>query len=98
MLTLRIEHPVTDFDTWKAAFDRFADLRRKSGVMQQRIQRPTDDPCYVVVDLDFATASEAEAFLRFLQTRIWSSPENSPALAGTPQTKILAAPVATSAS
>jgi hypothetical protein len=90
MPTLHIEHPVTDFATWKEAFDRFADLRQKSGVRQHRIQRPIDDPRYVVIDLDFATTSEAETFLQFLQTRVWSAPENSPALVGTPQTKILA--------
>jgi hypothetical protein len=27
MATLRIEHPITDFETWKAAFDRFAEAR-----------------------------------------------------------------------
>jgi hypothetical protein len=90
MPTLHIEHPVTDFATWKEAFDRFADLRQKSGVLQHRVQRPIDDPRYVVIDLDFATTSEAETFLQFLQTRVWSAPENSPALVGTPQTKILA--------
>ena len=90
MLTLRIEHPVTDFDTWQAAFDRFADLRRKSGVLQQRIRRPIDDPCYVVIELDFATTPEAETFLKILQTKIWPTPGNSPALAGTPKTTILA--------
>lgn len=90
MPTLHIEHPVTDFAIWKGAFDRFADLRQKSGVLQHRVQRPVDDPRYVVIDLDFATTSEAETFLQFLQTRVWSAPENSPALVGTPQTKILA--------
>lgn len=90
MPTLRIEHPVTDFDTWSTAFDRFADLRKKSGVLHQRVQRPIDDPLYVVIELDFETTSQAETFLRFLHTNIWSTPEHSPALGGTPQTKILA--------
>jgi hypothetical protein len=31
--TLHIEHPVTDFDTWRSAFDRFADKRSASGVV-----------------------------------------------------------------
>jgi hypothetical protein len=88
--TLRIEHPVTDFAVWKGAFDRFADLRQKSGVLQHRVQRPVDDPRYVVIDLDFATTAEADNFRRFLQTKVWSAPENSPALVGTPHTKSLA--------
>jgi hypothetical protein len=89
MATLHIEHPVTDFGTWKAAFDRFAELREKSGVRGHRIQQPVDDARYVVIDLDFQTPGEAEKFLDFLRTKVWASPENAPALAGTPQARIL---------
>ncbi|MEY9842835.1 hypothetical protein [Streptacidiphilus sp. EB103A] len=89
MATLHIEHPVTDFDLWKTAFDRFSEIRQQSGVRRHHIQRPVNDPAYVVIDLDFDTRDEAAAFLGFLQTKIWSSPENAPALAGAPQTKIL---------
>jgi hypothetical protein len=89
MTTLHIEHPVTDFGTWKSAFDRFAELREKSGVRGHRILRPVDDAHYVVIDLDFQAAGEAEKFLDFLQTQVWPSAQNAPALAGTPQVKIL---------
>ena len=89
MTTLHIEHPITDFTTWKAAFDRVAPIREQSGVLHHRVQQPVGEPHYVVVDLDFGTTAEADAFLTFLQTKIWSTSENSPALAGTPQTKIL---------
>jgi hypothetical protein len=90
MMTLHIEHAITDFAAWKAAFDRFEQLRRESGVRHQRVQRPVDDPRYVIVDLDFGTTEEAEKFLDFLQTRVWASAENAPALAGAPQTRIVA--------
>lgn len=89
MTTLHIEHPVSDFPVWQAAFDRFADARRRAGVLGHRVHRPVDDPRYVVVDLDFANATKAEAFLAFLHANVWSTPENAPALAGTPQTRIL---------
>jgi hypothetical protein len=89
MATLHIEHPVTDFGTWKAAFDRFAELRERSGVCGHRIQQLVDDAHYVVVDLDFETPGEAEKFLDFLRAKVWVSSENAPALAGTPQAKIL---------
>jgi hypothetical protein len=89
MTTLHIEHPITDFATWKAAFDRHAPLREQSGVRGHRIQRPLGDDHYVVIDLDFETSPEAEAFLELLRTRVWSSPANSPALVGSPQAKIL---------
>ncbi len=89
MATLHIEHPITDFDTWTSAFNRFADVRREAGVRAQRVQRPVDDPMYVVIDLDFDTTDEAKAFLRFLNTKVWAIRENAPALAGTPDTMIL---------
>jgi hypothetical protein len=89
MPTLHIEHPITDFDTWNSAFARFAEARRQAGARAQRVQRPADDPNYVVIDLDFDTRDEAEAFLRFLQTQVWGVPGNAPALAGTPKTMIL---------
>ena len=88
MPTLHIEHAITDFDTWTSAFERFADVRRDAGVRSQRVQRPVNDPRYVVIDLDFDTTDEAEAFLRFLNA-VWGTAENSPALAGMPETMIL---------
>jgi len=89
MPTLHIEHAIVDFDLWKAAFDRFAEHRKHSGVRGHRIQRPVDDPRYVVIDLDFDTTDEADAFVQFLREKVWSSRESAPALAGTPQTRIL---------
>ncbi len=87
--TLHIEHPVTDFDTWRSAFDRFAGKRGASGVVDQRIWRPIDDERYVVLDLDFDTPEQAASFLHFLQTQVWASPNTAPALAGPPRTAIL---------
>ena len=89
MHTLRIEHAVTDFDTWRAAFDRFAGKRSASGVVGQRVWRPVDDRQYVLLDLDFDSTELARSFLRFLHTQVWSSPENAPALVGAPRTAIL---------
>ncbi|NNN28986.1 hypothetical protein HLK59_01175 [Streptomyces sp. S3(2020)] len=89
MPTLRIEHPVTDFALWRTAFDRFAAARADAGVRRHRVQRPVDDPAYVVVDLDFDDVAAAEGFLGFLRSTVWASPGNAPALAGTPRTRIL---------
>jgi hypothetical protein len=89
MPTLHIEHPITDFGAWDSAFARFAEARRQAGVRAQRIQRPAGDPNYVVIDLEFGTRGEAEAFLRFLTTQVWGVPQNAPALAGSPQAVIL---------
>jgi hypothetical protein len=89
MPTLHIEHEITDLPTWKAAFDQFATAREQAGVRGHRIQQPIDDPRSVVIDLDFDTTDQAQRFLHFLQTTVWASPQNAPALVGAPRTKIL---------
>lgn len=94
MVTLLIEHPVTDFDTWADAFRSFATARSNAGVRAHRVNRPIDDDHYVLIELDFDTHDTADAFRTFLRTVVWSNPTNSPALLGEPITRILApAPV-----
>lgn len=88
MTTLRIEHEVTDFDTWFAAFNRFADARRDAGVRAHRVFQPVAGSTAVSVDLDFDSQEKAEGFLRFLQTTVWALPDNSPALVGSPVTQL----------
>jgi hypothetical protein len=88
MNTLHIEHAITDFTVWKAAFDRFAQTRAAAGVRRHRVAQPVDDDHYVLIDLDFATADEARRFLGFLTTSVWHT-GNAPALVGQPQTRIL---------
>ena len=89
MVTLHIEHEISDFEVWRTAFDRFADARTAAGVRGHRVQRPVADPNYVAVDLDFDDAASAERFLGFLQQNIWSTPANSPALVGSPRAHVL---------
>jgi hypothetical protein len=90
MTTLHIEHPISDFATWRLAFDRLAEVRRAAGVVGGRLARPIDDPHYIVLALDFDTADHATAFLDFLETQVWASPTTAPALAGQRKTAILA--------
>jgi hypothetical protein len=61
MHILRIEHPVPNYDAWKAAFDSDPIGREGAGVRRYRILRATDDPNYVMIDLEFDSATEAEA-------------------------------------
>ena len=89
MYTLSIEHAISDFATWKKAFDRFAEARAQAGVLSDRIRRPVDDPTYLVIELDFDARDKAEAFRGFLTSVVWSNPEASPALAGAPKTRVL---------
>ena len=74
MPILQIEHPVRDFDAWKVAFDRDPIGRERGGVRRYRILRPIDDPNYVMVDLEFDNAGEAEAFRAALR-HLWRRAE-----------------------
>jgi len=61
------------------------------GVRRHRVFQPINDPNYVVIDLEFNSASEAEAFLAALQRDVWPSPQAAPAPIGDPQTRIVEA-------
>jgi hypothetical protein len=88
MPTLQLEHAVKDFEMWKGAFDRDPIDRRGLGVRRHRVFRPVDDPNYVMVELDFDTAEQAETCRTALH-ELWGSREAAPALAGAPQVRIL---------
>jgi hypothetical protein len=85
---IQLEHPVRDFDSWKAAFDRDPIQREAGGVRAYRILRPVDDPAYVAVDLEFDDRTRADAFLDALH-RLWQSPAAAAALAGSPRARIV---------
>jgi ribosomal protein L35AE/L33A len=70
MTVLRIEHPVPNFEAWKEAFDGDPVGRERAGVRGYRILRATDDPNYVMIDLEFDGAAEAEALLASLRV-LW---------------------------
>jgi hypothetical protein len=89
MVRLHIEHAITDLDTWLHAFDSFASVRRRCGVIEERIWQPEGDPCSIVIDLAFESVSAAADFRTFLFERVWSSPESAPALVGRPRAVIL---------
>jgi hypothetical protein len=76
MHVLRIEHPVPNFDSWKIAFDSDPIGRKQMGVRRYRVYRPTDDPNYALIDLEFGSASQAEACLSALRT-LWSRVQGS---------------------
>jgi hypothetical protein len=68
--TLQIDHRVRDFDRWKEAFDGDPVGRRAGGVRAYRVSRFADDPNRVLVDLEFESVAEAEAFAERLR-RLW---------------------------
>ena len=74
MYLLRIEHSVPNFEGWKQAFDSDPVGREKMGVRQYQILRAADDPNYVMIDLEFDTAEQAEALLNAMRA-VWSRVE-----------------------
>ena len=88
MPILQLEHAIKDFDLWKAAFDRDPIDRRALGVRRHRVFRPTDDPKYVVVELEFDTTREAETCHAAL-VDLWSTRRDTPALIGAPRVRIV---------
>ncbi len=88
MPTLQFEHAIKDFEMWKAAFDRDPIDRPGLGVRRHRIYRPLDDPNYVIGELEFDTAAEAQACAGALH-ELWKSRQAAPALLGAPQARIV---------
>ena len=73
MPIVRIEHSVPSFEKWKQAFDSDPADRKGSGVRRYQILRLWEDPNYVMIDLEFESMNQAEAFLATMQ-RIWAGP------------------------
>ncbi len=60
MHVLRVEHSVSDYGDWKKAFDMDPIGRKDLGVLRYRILRAADDPNYVMIDLEFDKAGDAD--------------------------------------
>jgi hypothetical protein len=60
MTTLAVRHTVSDFDTWKSAFDGHATVRSSHGATGERILH---DGNAVLVLIDFPDGASAESFM-----------------------------------
>lgn len=88
MPVLQIEHPVRDFETWKATFDGARGRREAGNVRRYQVYRPVDDPKFIGVDLEFDSRAEAEAFKLGLE-ELWQSPQATLVLGGSPRARIV---------
>jgi hypothetical protein len=70
MYILQIEHEVSNFEGWKKAFENDPVDRKKAGVRHYDIFQRTNDPNYVVIDLEFDNLKEAESMVASLQV-LW---------------------------
>jgi hypothetical protein len=60
MTTLAVRHTVSDFDTWKSAFDAHASVRTGHGATAHRVLH---DGNAVLAIIDFPDASSVQAFM-----------------------------------
>jgi hypothetical protein len=88
MYMLRIEHRIPNYEGWKQAFESDPVGREKLGVRRYQILRPLDDPNYVMIDLEFDTASQAEALLAAMRV-VWGRVEGT--IMMNPQARIVEA-------
>ncbi|MGI9051762.1 MAG: hypothetical protein ACR2HQ_03790 [Ilumatobacteraceae bacterium] len=86
MTTLHLQVQINDLAAWQSAFADHAETRRRAGVRSESVRHPADDESTLVIDLDFDSRREAEAFLGFLRDNVW---KDQPILAGPPQAMIL---------
>jgi len=57
-----VRHQVADYGTWRKAFDSFAPMQKKMGVIYKAVYQSTDDPNDVTVIHDFHSLDQAKAF------------------------------------
>ena len=62
MVRLYARHPVTDYATWRAAYDGFDAERSEMGVTGHAVYQAVDDPNDITIWHDFNTGDEAAAF------------------------------------
>ena len=76
MISVQIEHPIKDFESWRAAFDSDPVGRKQAGVRRYTVRRPVDDVNRVIIDLEFDNITEAEAFLAAMR-KVWNRVEGT---------------------
>src|SRR5688572_24598547 len=86
MIVLQIEHLVPDFAGWKKTFDSDPLDRKKSGVRAYRVFRTTDNPNYIIIELEFDNLPEAEKMLENLK-KLWPQVEGKAVFS--PQSRII---------
>ena len=63
MHLLRIEHRSSDYDQWKALFDKDPVDRAGKGVRRHQVLRAQDEPDFVCIELTFDSAAQAQTLL-----------------------------------
>jgi heme-degrading monooxygenase HmoA len=63
VVRMYVHHEVADYATWRKAYDGFASVQKKNGVVAQSVWQSVDNPNEVTVTHDFKTVEKAKAWL-----------------------------------
>ena len=74
-ISLHIDNTVSDYDTWKAVFDKFDRFRAEHNVRTCRVSRIQAAPDRVLIDLGFDSLADAETFQDALR-KVTASPQS----------------------
>jgi quinol monooxygenase YgiN len=64
MTTMFVRHTVSDYKTWRKAYDEFTPIQKAKGVTAQAVYRAADNPNDITVTHEFASVEAAEAFAK----------------------------------
>ncbi len=64
MATMFIRHTVSNYNTWRKAYDDFAPLQKSKGVTAAAVYQAADNPNDITVTHEFATVEAAKAFTK----------------------------------
>jgi len=62
MATMFVRHTVSDYTTWRKAYDEFAPVQKAKGVLAQAVYRAADNPNDITVTHEFASVEAAQTF------------------------------------
>jgi hypothetical protein len=62
MTTMFVRHTVSDYKTWRKAYDDFAPVQKAKGVTAEAVYRAVENPNDITVTHEFATIETAQAF------------------------------------
>ena len=62
MATMFVRHKVSDYDSWKRAYDEFASVRKEKGLTAASVHRDPNDPDIIIVMHQFKDMNAAKGF------------------------------------
>ena len=64
MATMFVRHTVSNYQTWRKAYDDLASVQKAKGVTAQAVYQAADNPNDITVTHEFATVEAAQAFAK----------------------------------